>query len=291
MTILITGAAGQLGQALQRAFNEKNIAYHALDRQQADITDIAQLLPVCLSLQPTLIINAAAYTAVDKAEQDYAAAFAVNVDGVKHLAMVCQMLDIPLIHFSTDYVFDGQKLGAYLENDPANPVNVYGETKWLGEEMLRSICPKHIILRVSWLYGLAGHNFVKTILRLAAERDELKIVADQFGAPTSAASVAEVVVSIVAAISQHNDLWGTYHFCNQGQTTWYEFAAAIVHYAKTYQKNLTDKIMPIASSDYLTAAKRPVNSLLSCGKVEQAFNIQRASWQSELKKFIEELLA
>lgn len=282
MKILLAGAAGQVGQAIVAAFQQ--YSQHQLiacTRAELDITDLAALHIAVHQYRPDMLINAAAYTAVDKAEQEPELAFAINALGAENLAKVCQALAIPFVHLSTDYVFDGIKTQAYVETDATNPQGVYGMSKWQGEQAIRALWPQHYIVRVSWVFGVHGHNFVKTMLRLAAERDELRVVADQYGAPTSAASIAACLGSMLPFIEQRQHC-GTYHYTNQPVTTWYDFATEIIGQARARTPLKVQSLTAIASEDYPTPAKRPANSALNSDKIQQQFGVSSPAWQEEL---------
>ena len=276
--ILITGAGGQVGHELASADSAYDLV--ALDRQQLDITDSLQIEAAFTQHCPDLLINAAAYTQVDHAENEPERAFAINRDGLANLTFACQKGNIPLLHVSTDYVFDGSKKGAYVESDPVAPLGVYGESKAEGEAVLRATLAQHFILRTSWVFSAAGNNFVRTMLRLGRERDELGIVEDQHGCPTSARSIAAVLLQIADRyLKGEGTEWGTYHYCNAPQTTWYEFAREIFRQAEGYQQL---RLKPISSSEYPTAAQRPQNSVLDCRLIRAKFSIEQASWVDEL---------
>ena len=239
----------------------------------------------------SLVINAAAYTAVDKAESEEDIAYAVNKDGPAYLASACKEAGIPLIHVSTDYVFDGSKKGPYLESDPVSPLGVYGRSKAAGEEEIRSRLQKHIILRTAWLYGIHGSNFVKTMLRLGKERQSLRVVSDQYGCPTYASDLAEAILAISENhLEGRKIVWGTYHFCGGGFTTWHAFAEEIFRIACRYQSFNVKEIVPIGTSEYPTAAKRPHNSVLDCSLLRKNFGIIPHPWEESLAVMIEKLL-
>ncbi len=282
--ILLTGAGGQVGYELNRLATERGCALTGLTRQQLDIGDAEAVEQIVTQLQPSLVINAAAYTAVDKAEQEVEAAMRANRQGPANLAATCQTHHIPLIHLSTDYVFDGNKTGAYHEEDPVAPTGVYGQSKWEGEEEVRAKLAQHLIIRVSWVFGPHGNNFVKTMLRLAAERDELRVVADQHGCPTSATHIARALLTLASRIRQGVDIaWGTYHFCGMPETTWHGFAETIIKEA--VKLNLLDHaipVRPITTSDYPTPARRPQNSVLDCRRIMKTFDLKLPSWQEGL---------
>ncbi len=240
---------------------------------------------------PGLLINCAAYTAVDKAESEPEAAFAVNRDGPANLADECERLGIPLIHISTDYVFNGKSDRPYREEDAADPLNVYGLSKWEGEEAVRSRLVEHIIVRTSWLYGSRGRNFVKTMLRLGAEREELKVVSDQYGCPTWSFDLAVCLVRIAERVLSGSEEvpWGTYHFCGAGVTTWYNFASAILDEARRRQSSRIARVSPVPTSSYPTVAARPGYSALDCGKIEASFGIAPPPWEKSLAGLIDKL--
>ncbi len=281
--IVLTGVSGQVGFELQRALAPLGEVI-ALTRQQMDLADPASILAALNHYQPTIIVNPAAYTAVDKAETDIAQAMAINAHAPRVMADWAAQHQALLVHYSTDYVFDGRKEGAYLENDITNPQSVYGRSKWLGEQAVRTTAPQHLILRTSWVFGAHGNNFLKTILRLAKERDNLNIVADQYGAPTSAALIADLTAQIVEyyRLSPNDFAYGSYHLCASGETTWCDYARFVVQEAE--KKALTLKltpeaIQPIATSAYPLPAPRPANSRLDCSKLRQSFALSIPQWQ------------
>lgn len=283
-SILLTGAGGQVGYEVNRLAAARGCALTALTRQQLDIGDAEAVEQIVSRFRPSLVINAAAYTAVDRAEQEVEAAMRANRQGPANLAAACHAHQIPLIHLSTDYVFDGNKDGAYGEEDPVAPTGVYGRSKWEGEEEVRARLTQHLTIRVSWVFGPHGNNFVKTMLRLAAERDELRVVADQHGCPTSATHIAETLLTLAARISKGDDLaWGTYHFCGMPETTWHGFAETII--GEACKIGLLDHVIPvhpITTSDYPTPARRPQNSVLDCRRIAKTFDITIPSWQEGL---------
>ncbi|MCX5869454.1 MAG: dTDP-4-dehydrorhamnose reductase [Deltaproteobacteria bacterium] len=282
--ILLTGANGQVGYELNRLAAARGCALKGLTRQQLDIGDGEAVEQIVSRLQPSLVINGAAYTAVDKAEQEVDAAMRANRQGPANLAATCQAHRIPLIHLSTDYVFDGNKSGAYHEEDPVAPTGVYGRSKWEGEEEVRARLRQHLIIRVSWVFGPHGNNFVKTMLRLAAERDELRVVADQHGCPTYATHIAETLLTLADRIREGIDVaWGTYHFCGMPETTWHGFAETIIR--EGLAMGLLDHVIPvhpITTSDYPTPAQRPQNSVLDCRRIIKTFDMKLPSWQEGL---------
>ena len=282
MNILITGANGQVGRELVARLQDRATIL-AAGRDTLDITDPAAVERTVAAFRPDVIINAAAYTAVDKAESDPAAAYAVNRDAVRHLAQAAAAHNAVLLHISTDYVFDGTAEAPYRETDPVNPQSVYGKSKLAGEQAAAA-CPRHIILRTAWVFGAHGGNFVKTMLRLGRERDSLGIVADQYGAPTPAAAIADALVAIADAVRQPDFAnWGVYHYSGSPYTSWHGFAERI------FQAAAAQGILPavpelkaIATADYPTPARRPANSRLDCGKIRRVFGIEAANWQAAL---------
>lgn len=282
--ILLTGANGQLGSEIVELAKKLNLSLYSFTRQQLNITELEQIEYAVRTTKPKYIINAAAYTAVDKAENESELAFSINSTGVNNLAQIAEKYNIPLIHISTDYVFDGQKKSAYLEEDDAQPLSIYGQSKLSGENLLRKSWNKHIILRVSWIFGRFGNNFVKTILRLAKEKNELKIIADQKGAPTYTGDIALTLLKIIDYLEKGQTKWGTYHYTGTPTLSWYEFAKKIVTEAKQYQPLMVKKIIPIPSSEYPSIALRPYNSELACKKISQTFYIDPNNWFFGLKK-------
>jgi dTDP-4-dehydrorhamnose reductase len=241
---------------------------------------------------PTLIINAAAYTKVDQAESEPSAAFAVNGDGPAHLADVCYALGIAMIHVSTDFVFDGHKGSPYREDDPPAPLSVYGQSKLAGEEAVRERLDRHVMIRTAWLYAVYGHNFVKTILRLAAEKETLRVVNDQHGCPTLASDLAQAILTIAGRIHRPQAaVWGTYHYCGQGATTWYGFAQAIVQFARQFMPLKVQTLEAIPTTQYPTPARRPANSVLDCSKIETAFGISTQPWKQRLEATLPAIIA
>ncbi|HEY2566098.1 MAG TPA: dTDP-4-dehydrorhamnose reductase [Candidatus Aquirickettsiella sp.] len=288
--ILLTGANGQLGNEIINLTKNVSLKLYPVTRTQLNITNLAQIEYVLSTVKPKYIINAAAYTAVDKAEKESELAFSINAFGVKNLAKIAQKYNIPLLHISTDYIFDGQKKNAYSEEDEAQPLSIYGQSKLSGENFLRDIWCKHIILRVSWVFGAFGNNFVKTIIRLASERNELRIITDQKGAPTYAGDIAQALLKIIECLDKGQTDWGTYHYTGTPPLSWYEFAKKIVNEAKQHQQFILKEIIPITASEYSSIALRPFNSELACQKITQTFNIKPNNWSDGLYKVIKILL-
>ncbi|MFO7667001.1 MAG: dTDP-4-dehydrorhamnose reductase [Desulfobacterales bacterium] len=287
MKILITGSEGQLGWELLRQAAFFNIEAVGLDLPFLDITDEPGIIKVVNEHKPDILINAAAYTNVDKAETDEKTCFAVNVNGPENLASACRNAEIPMIHISTDYVFDGTNKIPYTENDPVAPASVYGRSKVEGENGVRNILEKHVILRTSWLYGFHGHNFVKTILRLGMEKEVIGVVSDQFGSPTSAADLAETILIISNRFLKGNETaYGTYNYCGEGITSWHGFAEKIIETAKLYSPVITKFVKPLTTDEYPTKAKRPAFSALDCRLIQQKFGITPKPWQKSLEAVI-----
>jgi dTDP-4-dehydrorhamnose reductase len=228
-------------------------------------------------------MNCAGYTAVDRAESDTEQAFRVNATGAEYIGAACAEAGVPLIHLSTDYVFDGEKSRPWREDDPASPLSVYGKSKLEGELAIRRVHPSHIILRTSWIFSAHGENFVKTILRIADERRQLHVVADQIGGPTAADDLAVAILSIAAAIAKPGfATWGTYHFCGAPPASWYEFARSIL-------ENRNTEVLPIASKNYARPAPRPANSVLDCERILRVFAIAQPDWRASLRKVLREI--
>ena len=290
MKLLITGSNGQLGWELCRQGKERGFSIIPLDIPEFDITDQVSVNKAVSTTSPDLVINAAAYTAVDKAESEQESAFSVNSDGPFYLAAACAEKKIPLIHISTDYVFDGCKDGPYCEIDPVSPMGIYGKSKAEGEEKVRHNLKEHIIIRTSWLYGVHGNNFVKTMLKLGREKEEIRVVADQSGCPTFAADLAGAILDIASRINNgQRNSWGTYHYCGGGSTTWFGFASKIFEIAKGYEQFKIKKVTPIKTSEYPTPAKRPFNSAMDCSSLDREFNICPPSWEESLASMLDEL--
>jgi dTDP-4-dehydrorhamnose reductase len=293
MKILVAGAQGQLARALLgQAQARGGMKVVALGRPQLDLLDKASIPRVIAAVQPDLVVNAAAYTAVDRAESDAEAAFAINCDGAGALAAAATAGSCPILHVSTDYVFDGTKAEAYVETDGANPVGVYARSKLEGEAAVAAANPRHLILRTAWLYAPYGQNFLRTILRLARERPQLRVIADQHGNPTFAPHLADAILTIAARLGDDNDeaAWGTYHAAASGETTWAGFAAAIV--AAGARLGVPQvPVIPITTADYPLPAKRPANSRLDCSKLARTFGVRLPSWQQGVQECIARLEA
>jgi dTDP-4-dehydrorhamnose reductase len=288
--VLVTGGNGQVGTELARRGAAWDVEVKALTRNDLDITQTGEVRAIIEAERPDVVINAAAYTAVDKAEDDADLANAVNRDAPGHIAKACADINIPLIHISTDYVFDGQNSDAYREEDPVSPLGVYGASKEAGERAVRAACDHHVIMRTSWVYAAHGGNFVRTMLRVGTERDTLRVVADQKGSPTFAGDIADAALSIAVKIAgRHSAPWGTYHYTAKNHTTWHGFADAIFEIAKP-KLGRRPTVDAITTSEYPTPAKRPANSVLNCAKIDSAFSAPRRPWREGLAEVLDELL-
>jgi dTDP-4-dehydrorhamnose reductase len=290
MRLLLLGGSGQVGTEFQALPLPQGIEVIAPDEGALDLTDCDALDSMIAEGSWSAVINAAAYTDVDRAESEDAKALAVNGEAPARLAAATNRLGIPLVHISTDYVFDGRKGAPYVESDAPSPLNAYGRTKLAGEQAVAGGNPRHFIVRTSWVYSPYGRNFVRTILRLASERDRLTVVADQQGCPTAAQDVASVCLSLAlrCAASPESGPYGLYHFAGGGEATWHEFAKAIVEFA--HLPRFTE-VAPIGTKDYPTPAKRPLDSRLDCGALDRDFRIKPRPWREALKDTLNRLLA
>jgi dTDP-4-dehydrorhamnose reductase len=263
----------------------------AIDRTQLDITDDVAVRKYLRRKSWRLLINTAAYTAVDRAEDEADSAFAVNEQGARNLARACGEAGIPMIHVSTDYVFDGTLRRPYREDDVAAPLGVYGQSKWQGEQAVRQTLPQHVILRVSAVFSSHHHNFVTAILQRARQRRPLRVVADQRTCPTAAADIAETIARIASQTVQTNPFaWGTYHYCGRPETTWSAFADVILAMARQQDPTVALEVTPITTGEYPTRARRPANSVLDCAKIERALKISQPYWRQELARVVPALL-
>ncbi len=299
MNILLLGANGQLGHQLSTELLALG-PVKALTRAQADMSDPEKLrnaLQTAAALfVPDVIVNAAAYTAVDKAETDTAQAMAVNAQSVGVLAEFAQSVGARLVHYSTDYVFDGSGTRPWVEGDAVAPMSVYGQTKYLGEQAIDKACQKHLVLRTSWVVGAHGGNFLKTMLRLANERDSLRVVADQVGVPTSTQLLAETTVALLRAMhgaSADDARWGVYHLAPAGETTWHAYAQYVVAGALARGAKLkagVNDVYPISTAEYPLPAPRPLNSRLKTEKIQRTFGLSLPSWQQGVDAILDELI-
>ncbi|HVJ51589.1 MAG TPA: dTDP-4-dehydrorhamnose reductase [Aliidongia sp.] len=287
--ILIFGSGGQLGHELLRTAWPPGYEPVGLPRLACDIADAGAVGAALHAHRPSLAVNAAAYTAVDRAETDREASFRTNGEGPGILGAACAAQGIPLIHISTDYVFDGSKNGSYDEADPIAPLGHYGTGKAAGESALRAALDRHVILRTSWLFGAHGPNFVKTMLRLAREREELAVVADQHGTPTPADALAGAIAAVAGAILSGRAAWGTYHYAGAEPTTWHGLASATIEeFGRRTGRSV--RVRPITTAEYPTPVRRPANSALDCARIGRDFGIAAADWRAGLHRVLDELL-
>lgn len=294
MRILLTGKNGQVGFELQRSLALLGDVL-AFDRTALDLAEPAAVRQVLRDVRPDVIVNAAAYTAVDRAESDDEKAHAVNVLGPAVIGEEAARIGALVVHYSTDYVFDGRFSGFQRENTPADPQNVYGRTKLAGEMALRESGARHLIFRTSWVFGVHGANFLKTMLRLAGERNELAVVADQFGAPTSAALIADVTAHAVWQVQRNATPVGDglYHLAAAGETSWHGYACHVIEQARARGRAILvapEAIRPIATADYPTPAKRPANSRLDTGKLQKTFDLVLPHWREGVDHVLEQIL-
>ena len=293
--ILLTGKNGQVGFELQRALMPLGEVI-AVGSAECDLADAAAVRALVQQMQPSLIVNPAAYTAVDKAESEPEKARAINAIAPGIFGEEAAKLGVPVVHFSTDYVYDGDKESFYAETDAVNPQSVYGRTKLEGERALQAATANHMIFRTSWVVGAHGGNFAKTMLRLASEREELKVVADQFGAPTSAALIADITAHAVRQLLLKNFVgfpFGVYHLAAGGETNWHAYAQFVIEEAIRMGKPLKvtpDRVLPIPASAYPTPAKRPHNSRLDTQLLRQTFGLQLPPWQEGVTHILHQIL-
>ncbi len=299
MNILLLGANGQLGRQLSTELLALGPA-RALTRAQVDLSDPVNLRAALENATalfvPDVVVNAAAYTAVDKAETDTSQAMAVNARSVGVLAEFAQSLGACLVHYSTDYVFDGSGTRPWVEGDAVAPMSVYGQTKYLGEQAIAKACQKHLVLRTSWVVGAHGGNFLKTMLRLANERDSLRVVVDQVGVPTSTQLLAKTTVALLRAMHVANAddaRWGVYHLAPAGETTWHAYAQHVVAGALARGAKLkagVNEVHPISTAEYPLPAPRPLNSRLNTEKIQRTFGLSLPSWQQGVDAILDELI-
>lgn len=277
MKILVTGANGQLGYDVVKELQKQNIECYGVTRQDFDIVDFEVTENFIKNYMPDVVIHCAAYTAVDKAEDEQGLCYLVNASATENIAEICKKINAKMLYISTDYVFDGTKEGFYKVDDKPNPINVYGKTKLLGEQAVQRILNKYFIVRISWVFGEHGNNFVKTMLRLGNERKEINVVADQYGSPTYTADLAPLLVEMIKT-----DKYGVYHVTNEGVCTWAEFAEEIFKIA-----DIDIKVNHITTAEYPTRAKRPMNSRLSKNSlVINGFYVLK-NWQNALKNYLQ----
>ncbi len=289
--ILLLGKDGQVGWELQRALAPLGLLT-ALNRTECDLADPAQIQAVLETHEPEVIVNAAAYTAVDQAETDQTLARRINTDAVAELALYAREMGSLLVHYSTDYVFDGTKPEAYVEDDITNPLSVYGQTKLDGENRIRDALCRHLIFRTSWVYGARGGNFAKTILRLAQEREALSVIDDQVGAPTSAELIADVTAHAMRDVLSGRAPGGTYHLAAAGETSWFGYARLVIEHARRQGLTLSvadTGLKPIPATEYPLPAKRPQNSRLNTQLLERSFALKLPQWEDGVRRVLDEL--
>ena len=276
MKILVTGVKGQLGYDVVKALESRGYQPVGVDREEMDLMNNNMIQNFIMNLKPEAIIHCAAYTAVDQAEEEVEICYQINAEAVKVIAECAKTLDIPMIYISTDYVFDGTKASEYVETDIPNPINVYGASKLKGEQYVQQLLEKFYIVRISWVFGINGNNFIKTMQRLGNEQDQLNIIHDQVGSPTYTAHLAPLLVDMI-----ETDQYGIYHATNEGYCSWYEFAAEIFK-----QSQLDVTLHPITTDQYKTKAKRPLNSKMSKQKLSDYGFHRLPTWQEALKNYI-----
>lgn len=280
MSVLVLGAGGQVGRALLERGGSAVIGF---DRAACDITDARSVARALATPGVLVVVNCAGYTAVDRAERERDLAFSINATGAEMVGRQAAALALPVIHLSSDYVYSGMGTGAYCEDEPTAPVNVYGASKAAGDALLILANPRHLVLRISWVFGVHGANFVRTMLRLAGEHREIRIVDDQIGGPTEARDIADAILTMALACRRSSfAAWGVYHFSGTPTTSWYGFAQAIFERTKGARPRLT----PIPSGDYPTPARRPGNSRLDCTKIGRVFGISQPDWRTALSRIL-----
>lgn len=276
MKILVTGVRGQLGYDVVQEGESRGLDMFGTDVDNMNITDAGQVKQVIEAYKPDAVIHCAAYTAVDAAEDNQELCRKINVNGTRNIAEVCRDLDIPMMYFSTDYIFDGQGENFWKEDDPKKPLNVYGQTKYEGELAVQELIDKHFILRISWVFGVNGNNFIKTMLRVGPQRGEVGVVADQIGSPTYTYDLAKLVIDMI-----QTDKYGAYHVTNEGICSWYEFACEIFK-----QAGLDVKVNPLTTAEYPAKAARPFNSRMSKDKLINAGFKMLPGWQDALERYL-----
>jgi dTDP-4-dehydrorhamnose reductase len=290
MNVLIFGKAGQVARELMNVSWPDGWSASSLGRDDCDLAVAGAAAAAIASHRPGIVINAAAYTAVDKAEDDRAAAFALNADAAGEMAAATAAAGIPLLHISTDYVFDGKSDRPYRETDPCAPVSAYGQSKLAGEVAVRERQPRHIILRTAWVFSPYGANFVRTMLRFGAERAEMSVVGDQLGGPTGAADIARILAKMAQDIAGGADAFGTYHYTGAPFIDWHGFAQAIFERAASRGSKIPDRLHKITTAEYPTKAPRPANSRLECGSISRDWSINQPSWEDALDRCLTALL-
>ena len=288
-TVLVFGAGGQLGHQLMQQTAPDGFALVGLTHADIDIADRDAVDVLVRQYRPDFIVNAAAYTAVDKAETDVDRAFAINETGPRNLSLAAHEIGAVLVHLSTDYVFDGCKTAPYLEVDPVAPMSAYGRSKEAGERAVRELLARHLILRTAWIYAAQGSNFFTTMVQLARRRDSVRVVADQQGTPTAAGDIARAILAIIPLVRERN-VFGTFHLTNSGQTTWHGFAQAIFG-ALARNGSRVPRLEAITTSEYAAPARRPAMSVLGCEKINDVYGIRLQSWSDALNATFDTLLA
>ena len=285
---LVIGSSGQVASALKEIADKR---FYFVGRPEFDIQNNDHLAQIFAHTSPSLVINCAAYTAVDLAETEENKAYGVNALAVKTLAVQCKIHQVPLIHISTDYVFDGALDRPYLESDQTNPLSVYGKSKLAGEHFIKEILPEHIIIRSSWVFSEYGNNFVKTMVKISEIKDEVNIVSDQIGCPTAASNISFVIHKIANDMMSRKDIaYGIYNYTDSPAVSWYEFACEIFKMMKSKYSKKVPIVKPILSLDYMSAANRPLNSRLDCSLIEKNFGIKSQGWYAELEQCIEKFI-
>ncbi|NNE99092.1 MAG: dTDP-4-dehydrorhamnose reductase [Pyrinomonadaceae bacterium] len=288
MKTLVVGANGQLGRELVNLGKQMGIPIIASGRAELDMTRPEDISSAIRFARPDVIINAASYTAVDKAEEETDQAFLINRTGPANLATACAKNGITLVHISTDYVFDGAAERPYIETDTPNPETVYGRSKLAGDEVIAASAERYYIIRTSWVFGAYGQNFVSTMLRLGEKGEELKVVADQFGCPTWARDIASIIFTITARLENDRIPWGTYHYSGAPKTNWYDFSNAIFDLAARLEMiDRLPRVLPVSTEESPTLAMRPLMSVLDCSKIMDALDITRPNWEPGLKAVLE----
>lgn len=284
MRLVVTGAGGMVGSEVSRQSLRRGWECIAFTRSELDVAEDGAVSSAIATAKPDVVINAGAYTAVDRAEAEEDKATLVNGHGAANVARAAHAARAAMIHISTDYVFDGEANEPYRPSDKANPINAYGRSKLAGEIKVRSACRRHLIVRTSWVYSNEGHNFMRTMLRLGAAGNEIKVVDDQHGSPTCAADVAAALITAAAAMCRNASLAGTYHFTNSGVTTWYDFARTIFE-----MRGLTVPVRPISTAEYSTPARRPLWSVLDCTSFETDFGVAPRPWRAALRETLDRI--
>jgi dTDP-4-dehydrorhamnose reductase len=287
MRVLVFGGDGQVGWEIRRLDGHAGHRVIAVPRREADITQPAEVMAAVRDAGAEVVVNPAAYTAVDRAETESELAFSVNRDGARNIAVACAKQSLPMIQISTDFVFDGSKQCAYAEDDPVGPLSVYGTSKEAGERAVRDTLDRHVILRTSWVFGALGQNFVKTMLSLAEEREELAVVNDQIGCPTPAADLAAAILDLLSSMSEGR--WGTYHYCGAGRTSWYGFAEEIFAQYRRITGAPAPRLRAITTAEFPTPATRPANSELDCSRFAAVFGFGPRPWRRGLAAVLDGL--